>query len=93
MKIFTLSGIFFLLATLCMSSCSKTGPAGPQGPAGTQGEQGAQGPQGIPGADGSTIYSDNGQPAAGIGKNGDYYLDKSTGKLYGPKTDNGWAIP
>jgi hypothetical protein len=93
MKIMRFFNLFFLAAALCLAGCSKTGPAGPQGPQGEKGEQGDQGLQGIPGADGSTIYSDNGKPVADIGKSGDYYLDKNTGDLYGPKTDNGWGNP
>jgi hypothetical protein len=40
---------------------------------------------------GSQIYSGTGAPAANLGNNGDYYLDKSTGKFYGPKTASGWG--
>jgi hypothetical protein len=79
--------------TLGIAGCSKTGPAGPQGEQGKQGEQGASGLQGIPGDAGSTIYSNNGAPSADVGKSGDYYLDKSTGDLYGPRTDQGWGTP
>lgn len=93
MNIFRISGVFFLATTICLISCSKTGPAGPQGPQGEQGKQGEQGPQGIPGAAGSTIYSGSGSPATSTGQDGDYYLDKSTGNLYGPKTGNGWGNP
>jgi hypothetical protein len=88
MKLLYLATFVIILG---VTGCSKTGPAGPAGPAGTQGEQGAPGPQGIPGANGSTIYSNNGAPSADVGKNGDYYLDKSSGNLYGPKTDQGWG--
>lgn len=64
------------------------GACGKEGPEGKQGEQGAQG---IPGADGSTLLSGNGAPAASLGKNGDYYLDKTAIMLYGPKTNTGWG--
>lgn len=40
---------------------------------------------------GSMIIPGNGAPAADVGGKGDYYLDKLSGKLYGPKTDTGWG--
>lgn len=85
----------FILA-FGIAGCSKTGPVGPkgdQGDQGDQGEQGAPGSQGIAGASGSIIYSGSGAPSADVDKPGDYYLDKSTGNLYGPKTDQGWGTP
>lgn len=88
------AGLFFLAAAIGLAGCSKEGPAGPQGEqgaAGPRGEQGPAGPQGIAGADGSTIYSGTGAPADGVGKEGDYYLDKADGSLYGPRTDQGWG--
>lgn len=93
MKILTTCGAFFLVATLCLGSCSKTGPAGPQGEQGAAGDRGPAGPQGIPGADGNTIYSGSGAPASDMGANNDYYIDKNAGALYGPKTDAGWGDP
>lgn len=45
------------------------------------------------GEDGSQIYSGSGAPDASMGKVGDYYLDKSSYDLYGPKTDSGWGAP
>ncbi|HVU94806.1 MAG TPA: hypothetical protein VHE34_06255 [Puia sp.] len=58
-----------------------------------QGAQGIQGPQGPAGVPGSQIFSGNGAPSASIGNTGDYYLDKSTGNFYGPKTTSGWGSP
>ena len=69
------------------SSCAKEGP---QGIPGATGATGATGPAGD---DGSQIYAGNGAPAATLGKDGDYYLDKSADNLYGPKTDTGWGTP
>jgi len=66
------------------SSGSTQGPAGPQGP---------QGPQGVAGTPGSQIYSGSGAPAASLGNNGDFYLDKQGYLLYGPKTNNTWGSP
>jgi hypothetical protein len=82
--------IFFMavMATgLLLSSCGKEGPQGIPGP---PGDSSAQGPAG---EDGSVIYAGSGAPATSIGKDGDYYLDKSTGNLYGPKTANAWGTP
>jgi len=69
------------------------GPPGPQGPQGPPGSQGPQGPAGAAGTPGSKIYSGTGAPAASLGNNGDFYLDKQTYLLYGPKTNNAWGTP
>lgn len=50
---------------------------GATGPAGTNGSNGAPG---------SKIYNGSGDPSDAIGVVGDYYIDISTGDLYGPKT-------
>ena len=42
---------------------------------------------------GNQILSGIGAPDASLGNVGDYYLDKSTGKLYGAKTAQGWGTP
>ena len=42
---------------------------------------------------GNQILSGIGTPDASLGNVGDYYLDKSTGKLYGAKTAQGWGTP
>ena len=89
--------IIAMLLFCALNSCTKEGLSGPEGPEGQQGEQGIPGTPGTQGAvgpsgtDGSVIYSGTGAPAAATGKNGDYYLDKNTGKLYGPKTANAWG--
>lgn len=51
------------------------------------------GPQGLPGTNGTngnTILNGTGAPAAGVGNNGDFYLDTATDTLYGPKTGGAW---
>jgi hypothetical protein len=82
-----------------------TGPQGAIGPAGQAGSQiysgtgtpfdlkGAAGATGSTGAAGSQIYAGATVPAPGLGVAGDYYLDKTTYMLYGPKTANGWGTP
>ncbi len=76
---------------LCLgffSACE--GPEGPQGP---QGEQGPEGPIGPAGEDGSVILAGTGAPSSDLGDNGDYYLDRNTAELYGPKDETGWGTP
>jgi hypothetical protein len=83
-----------------------TGPAGPTGPQGAQGIQGIQGAigpvgatgaigatgaTGIAGANGSTVLSGAGAPAAALGNNGDFYIDTSALKLYGAKSGGAWG--
>jgi hypothetical protein len=77
-------------SALMLASCGKDGAPGAQGP---KGEQGPQGAQGLSGADGSTILSGTEKPASTLGKKGDYYLDRSTTNLYGPKQDTNWGEP
>jgi hypothetical protein len=57
------------------------------------GQRGAAGPRGLPGFDGAngkTLLNGTGTPAAQLGANGDFYLDTSTGTLYGPKAGGAW---
>ncbi len=68
-----------------------TGAQGIQGATGATGEQGAQGVTGPTGAAGSQIYNGSGVPSAGLGVNGDYYIDNSTGDLYF-KSGGVWSI-
>ncbi|MFN0254975.1 hypothetical protein E6A44_005285, partial [Pedobacter ureilyticus] len=51
------------------------GPAGAQGPAGTNGK---------------TILTGTGAPGAGVGTDGDYYMDPTTNIIYGPKVGGAW---
>ncbi|HTM98723.1 MAG TPA: collagen-like protein [Pedobacter sp.] len=43
------------------------------------------------GANGSTILNGTVAPTAAIGVNGDYFLNKTTADLYGPKTAGAWG--
>ena len=58
------------------------GPPGPPGPAG---------PAGPTGASGSTWYNGSGAPAAGLGVNGDYYLNIQSDDVY-TKSGGAWTI-
>lgn len=79
-----------LIAGLILAAACD-GPTGPQGP---QGEQGTAGPIGPAGEDGTIIHAGEGMPDETIGENGDFYLNLSTGDLYGPKDQNdGWGSP
>ena len=40
-----------------------------------------------------TVLSGSGAPAAGLGLNGDYYIDHATYNIYGPKTAGAWGSP
>lgn len=50
----------------------------------------APGPQG---ARGTSILSGEGTPGSTVGAVGDFYLDVTVSRLYGPKTSEGWGIP
>ena len=72
------------IARVCNSSerlisWSVFGPSGPQGPKGDNGERGVQG---VPG---NSILSGIGAPTVFIGETGDFYIDLSVYKIYGPK--------
>ena len=73
------------------------GAPGRQGEPGAKGEPGAPGKQGEPGAPGTSgkpiggLYSGNGKPLDKIGQQGDFYIDMTEKRLYGPKTSNGWS--
>ena len=80
-----------------------TGPQGDAGAAGQKGEQGDRGEKGqqgdfgepgqkgAAGAKGHLFIGGNGAPSASDGQKGDWFLDKSSKRLYGPKTDAGWG--
>lgn len=67
------------------------GPKGNKGPTGDRGQDGSNGIPGLPGIDGKFILSGSGAPTSSIGKNGDFFLDKSGKRIYGPKTNGVWA--
>jgi hypothetical protein len=75
----------------------KNGGAGPAGTNGTNGTNGAKGDQGVqgvpgtPGTNGNTVRNGTGAPAAGLGNNGDFYIDTASSMIYGPKTAGAWG--
>jgi len=93
MKMKQYSKTILWLFILGLIACKK-GDNGPQGPVGAQGEKGAKGeigPVGPAGKDGSIMYSGDIAPALSMGKVGDYYLNRVTGQLFGPKTTSSWG--
>lgn len=66
---------------------------GEDGMDGEDGADGEDGEDGADGEDGSQIYSGEGEPDDELGSEGDYYLDKDSYELYGPKTSSGWGTP
>ena len=46
---------------------------------------------GTPGANGKTVLNGSSAPTAGIGTDGDYYLETTNTRLYGPKTAGAWG--
>lgn len=54
---------------------------------------GVTGPTGARGDDGARIWSGSGAPSAGFGASGDFWVDVTNGRLYGPKADGSWGSP
>ncbi|MNK33283.1 Collagen triple helix repeat protein [compost metagenome] len=70
---------------------SLVGPQGPAGNDGAPGSAGTDGDDGAPGVDGRTILSGTTAPGAGLGNDGDFYIDTVANNLYGPKTTGAWG--
>lgn len=79
---------YLLMVFFLLFSCAKDGEMGPKG---EEGKQGMPGIQGIKGADGNTILSGSTDPTPSIGKEGDFYLNVSTQRLFGPKKGDDWG--
>lgn len=89
-------------ATGATGATGAQGPQGIQGLIGLTGNTGATGATGLTGATGATgatgpqglsLLSGAGVPSFGTGVNGDFYLDKNTYILYGPKAGGTWPTP
>jgi hypothetical protein len=66
-----------------------TGPTGPQGPTGPTGAASTvTGPTGVAG---KTLLNGSGAPISGVGVDGDFFLDTTASRLYGPKTAGAWG--
>jgi hypothetical protein len=60
------------------------------GPAGANGATGPQGPAGSAGAAGKSLLNGTAAPTTAVGAVGDFYMDTTNKRLYGPKTATGW---
>lgn len=92
--------VMMVSSLLAFNACKKdgeqgpAGPAGPTGatgPAGAAGAAGAVGAAGAKGADGTKILSGTVDPVTADGAVGDFYFNKTTKTLWGPKVAAGWA--
>jgi len=54
---------------------------------------GFAGPTGATGPAGLSVLSGAGGPGAGLGSNGEWYINTATHELYGPKTAGAWGSP
>ncbi|NBC03450.1 MAG: hypothetical protein GVY20_07060 [Bacteroidetes bacterium] len=87
------SKLYFLLSVLLILGFISISCEGPEGPMGPQGEQGPPGPVG-PAGEGTNIHAGEGSPDGAMGEPGDFYLDLTSGDLYGPKDEaDGWGDP
>jgi len=60
-------------------------------PSGARGLAGTNGTNGTNGADGKTVRNGTGVPSAGLGVDGDFYIDTAADAIYGPKTAGAWG--
>lgn len=67
------------------------GAKGADGAPGTNGTDGEEGEDGEDGADGSAILQGAGAPAAGVGKDGDIYIDTASRDVY-QKANGAWTV-
>lgn len=74
-----------------LSDTPPRGPQGEQGPEGPAGAAGAPGPAGADGQDGTRLYVGSGAPSAGLGVDGDQYIDVDNGDIY-TKATGSWGL-
>ena len=65
---------------------------GPKSAGGWGAGSSLKGATGAKGANGNTVLTGTGVPDASAGVAGDFYLDKSTYNMYGPKDATGWGL-
>jgi hypothetical protein len=68
----------------------KSGGAWPTPGVSLKGDQGIQGLQGLQGVQGTLMRAGAGAPTSGVGNNGDWYIDTTNWRLYGPKASGAW---
>lgn len=74
-----------------LSDIPPRGPQGEQGEPGDPGAPGTPGANGADGVDGTSVYTGNGAPGAGLGNNGDVYIDADSGDIY-EKSAGTWNL-
>lgn len=73
---------------------SDTPPRGPQGETGDTGPAGgtgSSGSDGTNGVNGTSVHTGNGAPGAGLGNDGDVYIDADNGDVY-EKITGSWSL-
>ena len=55
------------------------------------GADGTNGTNGTNGVDGKSVLNGAGAPSAGLGTDGDFYIDTTADAIYGPKTAGAWG--
>lgn len=83
------NGDFYIRTTTSMLYGPKAAGTWPAGVS-LIGATGPTGATGATGANGKTILNGTSVPGAGIGTDGDFYLDTNTSTLYGPKASGTW---
>ncbi|WP_051003003.1 hypothetical protein [Bradyrhizobium elkanii] len=63
---------------------------GQQGPQGPKGDKGDQGPVGPTGAAGNAVRYGSADPTAGVGVDGDFYINTTSHFMFGPKASGAW---
>jgi len=64
---------------------------GAQGVQGTPGTNGTNGSNGSNGSNGKTVLNGTVAPASGTGTEGDFYINTTESKIYGPKVGTNWG--
>lgn len=89
----TPTDITVLLDDLTVAVTVTVGSAGSPGTDGVDGIDGIDGTDGTDGTDGLSILSGAGAPGAGLGVDGEFYIDTVAVAIYGPKTSGAWGSP
>jgi len=74
-----------------LSADPPRGPQGEKGDSGEQGAAGASGSDGATGASGTSVHTGTGVPGAGLGNDGDVYIDADNGDIY-DKDLGSWTL-
>jgi hypothetical protein len=83
--------LFFAMAILAVTGCTKEGPAGKDGTDGVDGTDGIDGTNGVAGT-ANVMYSEWLSPTEWLGASGDYYFDVSEPAITQGVIDNGVVL-